>query len=353
VLDFGVGRGQDPIRNLLQSLLDLSPVSLPEERRAASERLVCQEIITSEQLVFLADFLDLPQVGEWRALYDAMDSGARNGGKRAVATAAAAHACRSARPSSSSRICTGPTHRFSHLSAIASAMVEGAGLLAMTSRVEGDPIDAAWRAACRGAPFATIDLGPLRASEALSLARGFIDTSQRLALACIERAAGNPLFLEQLLRNAEEGSEDVVPASIQSLVLARMDRLAARDRLAFQTAAVIGQRFDLGLLRRLLNDAGYTCDALVGSALVIPEGDDFLFAHALIQEGAYSSLLRSRRRELHRQAAEWFADHDPLLHAQHLDRAEDARASRLFRSRFGAADRVQVRFGAQAGRPRP
>ena len=93
----------------------------------------------------------------------------------------------------------------------------------------------------RGAPFATIDLGPLRASEALSLAGGFIDTSQRLALACIERAAGNPLFLEQLLRNAEEGSEDVVPASIQSLVLARMDRLAARDRLAFQTAAVIGQ----------------------------------------------------------------------------------------------------------------
>ena len=134
-----------------------------------------------------------------------------------------------------------------HLSAIASAMAEGAGLLVMTSRVEGDPIDAAWRAACRGAPFATIDLGPLRASEALSLAGGFIDTSQRLALACIERAAGNPLFLEQLLRNAEEGSEDVVPASIQSLVLARMDRLAARDRLAFQTAAVIGQRFDLEL----------------------------------------------------------------------------------------------------------
>jgi hypothetical protein len=211
----------------------------------------------------------------------------------------------------------------------------------MTSRVEGDPVDAAWRAACRGPPFATIDLGPLRASEALSLAGGFSDTSQRLALACIERAAGNPLFLEQLLRNAEEGSEDVVPASIQSLVLARMDRLAARDRLAFQTAAVIGQRFDLGLLRRLINDAGYTCDALVGSALVIPEGDDFLFAHALIQEGAYSSLLRSRRRELHRQAAEWFADHDPMLHAQHLDRAKDARAPAAY---FEAASAQRIAF---------
>ena len=147
-----------------------------------------------------------------------------------------------------------------------------------------------------------------------------------MALACIERAAGNPLFLEQLLRNAEEGSEDMIPASIQSLVLARMDRLAARDRKAFQTAAVIGQRFDLNLLRRLLDAPDYTCDALVANALALPEGDDYLFAHALIQEGAYSSLLRSRRRELHLKAAEWFADHDPLLHAQHLDRAEDARA---------------------------
>ena len=91
--------------------------------------------------------------------------------------------------------------------------------------------------------------------------------------------------------------------------------------------------------------AGYTCDALVGSALVIPEGDDFLFAHALIQEGAYSSLLRSRRRELHRQAAEWFADHDPMLHAQHLDRAEDARAPAAY---FEAASAQRIAFKSDA-----
>ena len=346
VLDFGVGRGQDPIRNLLQSFLDLSPVSSPEERRAASERLAGREIITPQQLVFLNDFLDLPQVGEWRALYDAMDSASRNRGKRAVATAVAAHACRN----DPTLIVVEDLHwadpqLLAHLAAIASAMAEVAGLLVMTSRVEGDPIDAAWRAACRGVPFATIDLGPLRPSEALSLAGGFIDTSQRLALACIERAGGNPLFLEQLLRNVEEGSEDAIPASIQSLVLARMDRLAARDRLAFQTAAVIGQRFDLGLLRRLIDAPDYTCDALVGNALVIPEGEDFLFAHALIQEGAYSSLLRSRRRELHRHAAEWFANHDPMLHAQHLDRAEDARAAAAY---LDAAMAQRISFRSDA-----
>jgi predicted ATPase len=130
------------------------------------------------------------------------------------------------------------------------------------------------------------------------LAGSFIEATHSVALACIERAGGNPLFLEQLLHNAQEGSEDAVPASIQSLVLARMDRLAQRDRQAFQAAAVIGQRFDLALLRHLIDRPDYVCDGLISNALVLPDEDDFLFAHALIKEGAYSSLLRSRRREL-------------------------------------------------------
>ena len=209
-------------------------------------------------------------------------------------------------------------------------MADGPGILAITSRIDGDPLDAAWRANCRGTPFATIDLGPLRRDEALSLADGFIAATQRVALACIERADGNPLFLEQLLRNAEEGSGDALPASIQSLVLARMDRLPQRDRQAFQAASVIGQRFDLVLLRELIGAPDYVCDFLVSNALVLPEGEDFLFAHALIQQGADSSLLRSRRRELHRQAAGWFEARDPVLCAQHLDRAEDEAAPRAY-----------------------
>jgi tetratricopeptide (TPR) repeat protein len=260
-----------------------------------------------------------------------MDNAARNRGKRAVAAAVAANAVR-----------RGPTLLIvedlhwadplvlAHLAAFASAMADGPGLLVMTSRVEGDPLDAAWRASCSGTPFATIDVGPLRRDEALSLADGFIDATQRVALACVERAAGNPLFLEQLLRNAKEGSDDAVPASIQSLVLARMDRLTQRDRQAFQAAAVIGQRFGLDLLRRLIGAPDYVCDGLIGNALVLPEGEDFLFAHALIQAGAYSSLLRSRRRELHLQAAAWFADYDPTLYAQHFDRAEDDRAPQAY-----------------------
>jgi tetratricopeptide (TPR) repeat protein len=282
-------------------------------------------------IVFLHDLLALPQTGDWRTLYDAMDNATRNRGKFALTASLTGNTIRG-----------GPTllivedvhwadqQVLAHLAAVGSSMVDGPGLLVMTSRVEGDPLDAAWRASCRGTPFATIDLGPLRREEALSLATGFIGATQRVALSCVERAAGNPLFLEQLLHNAEEGSGDAVPASIQSLVLARMDRLTQRDRQAFQAAAVIGQRFDLALLRRLVGTPDYVCDALIGSALVLPEGEDFLFAHALIREGAYSSLLRSRRRELHLQAAEWFAAQDPTLHAQHLDRAEDVRAPRAY-----------------------
>lgn len=331
VLDFGVGKGQDAVRALLVSLLGLSPASGSEARLQKVDDLVAANIVPAERLAFLYDLLDLPQTGEWRTLYDAMDNAARNRGRRAVAAAVAAHAC-AEKPTF---IVVEDLHwadpqLLGHLSAFASAVADGSGLLMMTSRIEGDPVDAAWRASCRGTPFATIDLGPLRREEALNLAGSFMDATQRVAAACIERAGGNPLFLEQLLRNAEEGTADVVPPSIQSLVLARMDRLNASDRYAFQAAAVIGQRFSLALLRHLIGDPAYVCAGLISSALVLPEGDDFLFAHALIQEGAYSSLLRSSRKDQHRRAAEWFAGQDLVLHAQHLDRAEDGRAPHAY-----------------------
>lgn len=331
VLDFGMGKGQDPIRAIVRSLVGLAAGADAAERHAAAARAVATGAVAAERLMFFYDLLDLPQSGEWRALYEAMDNAARNRGKRVLVAALVGDACR-----------RGPTvivvedlhwadpQVLHHLAAIAAAIADGPGLLTMTSRVEGDPLDAAWRASCRGTPFATIDLGPLRQDDALSLAGSFIGATQQRALACIERAGGNPLFLEQLLRNAEEGSEDAVPASIQSLVLARMDRLAPLDRQAFQSASVIGQRFELPLLRRLLGAANYVCEGLVAHALVLPEADGFLFAHALIQEGAYSSLLKARRRELHAIAAEWFAAQDPALHAQHLDRAEAPQAPHAY-----------------------
>jgi class 3 adenylate cyclase/tetratricopeptide (TPR) repeat protein len=346
VLDFGVGKGQDPIRTIVGSLLGLRPATGVDDRRVAAGRIAASGAVGAEQMMFLHDILELPQCGEWRTVYDALDNAARASGKRAVVAAITRDVCRCGPV----MIAVEDLHWadlqvLGYLSAIAAAVADGPGLLVMTSRVDGDPLDAAWRAGCHGTSFATIDLGPLRSDEALNLVGGFIDASERVARACIERAGGNPLFLEQLLLNAEEGREEAVPSTIQSLVLARMDRLTPSDHEAFQAASVIGQRFGLALLRRLIDAPEYVCKGLVANALVLPEGEDFLFAHALIQESAYSTLLRARRRELHRLAADWFATTDPVLHAQHLDRAEDEHAPQAY---LDAAIAQRAAYSAEA-----
>jgi tetratricopeptide (TPR) repeat protein len=143
-----------------------------------------------------------------------------------------------------------------------------------------------------------------------------------------ERSGGNPLFLEQLL-HADEGGEGL-PGTVQNVVLARMDKLEAEDRQALRAASVFGQRFAIDALRRLSGLPDYDCRPLVAQGLVRPSGEEFLFSHALVREGAYSSLPGSERRELHRRAAEWFADRDPVLTAEHLDRAEDEAAAAAY-----------------------
>jgi tetratricopeptide (TPR) repeat protein len=213
-----------------------------------------------------------------------------------------------------------------HLASLADAAAACRAILVMTSRIEGDPLDHAWRTSAGGSPLVTIDLGPLRAAEATALAETYLDACSELARRCIERAAGNPLFLEQLLRHAEGATEATVPGSVQSLVQARLDHLTASDKQAVQAAAVFGQRFALDALRHVLEDPRYDCVPLIERFLVRPAGDDFLFSHALIRDAVYDTLLKARRRELHRRAAAWFAERDLTLHAEHLDRAEDSDA---------------------------
>ena len=96
-----------------------------------------------------------------------------------------------------------------HVAHIAATVANGPAILVMTSRIEGEQLDQAWRSAIAGAPLTTIDLVPLREAEASELAQDFLDITSQIARACIERAGGNPLFLEQLLRSAEEAVEIV------------------------------------------------------------------------------------------------------------------------------------------------
>jgi tetratricopeptide (TPR) repeat protein len=217
-----------------------------------------------------------------------------------------------------------------HLATLTETVAGCPTLLVMTSRIEGDPLDLAWRSSTAARPLMTIDLGPLRPQEATALAGAYLDATADFAQRCVERAAGNPLFLEQLLRHAEQSSAASVPGSVQSLVQARIDQLDARDKQALQAASVFGQRFALEALRHLTDVPDYSCATLVRRFLIRPVGDDFLFAHALIRDAVYDSLLRARRRELHLHAAAWFADRDLVLHAEHLDRAEDPTAPEAY-----------------------
>ena len=109
-----------------------------------------------------------------------------------------------------------------------------------------------------------------------------------------------------------------------------MDRLSPADKQALQAASVLGQRFSLDALYHLIESPHYACDGLIERHLVRPEGDDYLFAHALVQEGVYTSLLTARRAELHRAAAAWCGERDPVLRAEHLDRAKDPAAAAAY-----------------------
>jgi class 3 adenylate cyclase/tetratricopeptide (TPR) repeat protein len=340
VLDFGTATGQDAVRALVRSLLGLRAGSEPAASQAAIERALAADATLAERRVFLNDLLDLPQPTDLRALYDAMDSATRSRGGRETVAALV----RQASTLAPLLLAVEDVHwadqaTLDHLASLADAAAACRAILVMTSRIEGDPLDHAWRTSAGGSPLVTIDLGPLRASEATALAETYLDAHSEIARRCIERAAGNPLFLEQLLHHAEGAAEATVPGSVQSLVQARLDHLTAPNKQAVQAAAVFGQRFALNALRHVLDDPRYDCVPLVERFLVRPAGDEFLFSHALIRDAVYDTLLKARRRELHRRAAGWFAERDLRLHAEHLDRAEDPGAALAYL----AAAREQAR----------
>ena len=150
--------------------------------------------------------------------------------------------------------------------------------------------------------------------------------SEALLRSCVERAEGNPLFLEHLLLNAGDVGAASLPGSIQALIQARMDWLLPNDKHALQAAAVWGLCVPLSALRHLLGEPDFDARTLVEQFLLRSDGDELAFSHALIRDGAYSSLLHAKRRELHLAAAQWIEDRDVALAAEHYERAQDERA---------------------------
>jgi class 3 adenylate cyclase/tetratricopeptide (TPR) repeat protein len=331
ILDFGVGKGQDTIQTLVRSLLDIPSASGKEIRAEAAERAFANDVLDRTQAVYLNDLLDLAQPPALHSLYEAIDAAARNQGKRETLAALV----QSRSENQPALLIVEDLHWaeefvVEQLAGLARAIEDCRAILLMTTRIEGDPLNQTWRLSTATTPLLSIDLRPLRQNDAMALAAEFFDANSQIALSCVKRADGNPLFLEQLLRNAGTMVEEQVPDSVQSIVQSRLDSLDALDKRAMQAASILGQRFSLDALRHLISNPQYTCDGLIEHYLVRPEGGDFLFAHALVQEGVYTSLLKPQRAALHREAATWFGKRDMVLRAEHLKRAGDPAAASAY-----------------------
>ena len=130
----------------------------------------------------------------------------------------------------------------------------------------------------------------------------------------IEKTDGVPLFIEEMTRSVlesaygsgEPGNAFRVPETLQDSLEARLDRLSPAKEVA-QIGAAIGRTFDFDLLSHVVPVDNQNLEAslglLVQSGLVTVRGEppqsSYTFSHALIQDTAYNSLLRSRRTELH------------------------------------------------------
>jgi class 3 adenylate cyclase/tetratricopeptide (TPR) repeat protein len=198
----------------------------------------------------------------------------------------------------------------------------------------------------------------------------------------LAHADGIPLFVEELARNMLESGEDLaqdvsrpgghrsspvlVPSSLHASLTARLDRLPGGKDVA-QMAAVIGRDFSVETFRAMFGTPEESLRdglrALVDADLLVEIGRApnvvYSFRHALVQDAAYASLLRERRRTLHLQAAEAL-EHDaaevaePEILAYHYasagiaDRAIDyhLKAAEQAMSRSAVAELVsQIRRG--------
>ena len=338
VFDFGSASSRHVIKSLVLDLLDVPHDASASQRRAAIDKAMADGVISASQEVLVTNLFDLPMSTEDVSAYAAMNGDERHAARRAIL----ASLVRWRAAQNPVMIVVEDVHwadevTINYLADLAASMRDCPTLMLMTTRVENDPIDARWRVLAGGAPVTTMDLGPLSPGEAQILARSYGEGSERFLEACVQRAAGHPLFLDQLLANPDLGADNL-PASIRSIVLAKLDRLAPDERRATQAASVLGQQFWTSALRHLIDDHGFDPERLIPGGLVVADGKDFQFSHAMVHEAIRQSLLPGARRSLHLKAAQWFEDRDWVLQAEHYAAADDPRACEAFL----AAARLEV-----------
>jgi hypothetical protein len=201
----------------------------------------------------------------------------------------------------------------------------------------------------------TIALAPLGNSETTALLGELLGPEPsvgELAAVIAERAAGNPFFAEEMVRElvqrdvltGEHGgyvcradvAEVSVPATVQAAIEARIDRLTAPAKRTLNAASVIGARFGAELMAALGIDA--VVDELLGAELIdqvrFTPTTEYAFRHPLIRAVAYESQLKSDRAQWHRRLATAIQERGPAsveenaaLIAEHLQAAGELHAA--------------------------
>src|SRR5690242_20603122 len=138
----------------------------------------------------------------------------------------------------------------------------------------------------------------------------------------VDRTDGVPLFVEELTKSVLESGVSLVgiPTTLHDSLMARLDRLAS-VRLVAQIGAAIGREFSYQLLHAVSHlpddELKAALARLVASELVFQRGRPpeavYSFKHALVQDAAHGSLLRSTRQRLHAKIAEALEAHSPEL----------------------------------------
>jgi class 3 adenylate cyclase len=207
----------------------------------------------------------------------------------------------------------------------------------------------------RAAEADTISLAPLSDPETAALVSQLLGPDPSVgALASViaERAAGNPFFAEEMVRDLAEravlrgnrsayvstvdAAEVTVPATVQATIAARVDRLNPKAKRNLNAAAVIGAKFSRDLLETLEVDP--VLEDLVWGELIdqirFTRQPEYVFHHPLIRMVAYESQLKSDRAERHRRLAAAIearnpatADENAALIAEHLEAAGDLHAA--------------------------
>jgi adenylate cyclase len=194
-----------------------------------------------------------------------------------------------------------------------------------------------------------------------------------LADRVVDRAAGNPFFAEEIVRDlAERGvlrgargsyalSREVadvdVPATLQATIGARIDRLDPVAKTTLNAAAVIGSRFEMDVLASVVDkpDVAALIDTELVNQVKFTANAEYRFRHPLIRTVAYESQLKSDRAYLHRNLARAIeareprsADENAALIAEHLEAAGDNHAAYDWHMRAAAWLNIRDIAAAQA-----